>query len=86
MGYTCGFGSLATGRPLCWLSHMYTRRTTTQTPYKLVHVSKAPVFTPAECQKVIDEVEEVAAARGWTTRRHFGTRLLLFWLYRFGAG
>lgn len=51
-----------------------------------MHVSKAPVFTPAECQKVIDEVEEVAAARGWTTRRHFGTRLLLFWLYRFGAG
>lgn len=40
-----------------------------------MHVSRNPLFSPEECQKVIDEVEEVAAARGWTTRRHFGACL-----------
>lgn len=40
-------------------------------PYKLVHVSKAPLFSPEECQAIIDECEERAAKVGWATKRHF---------------
>jgi len=37
-----------------------------------VHVSKAPLFSPEECQAIIDECEERAAKVGWATKRHFG--------------
>ena len=59
----------STGTKTFIYKHIHTH---TQTPYKLVHVSKAPIFSVEECQAVIDEVEERAAEKGWTTKRHFG--------------
>jgi hypothetical protein len=56
--------------------------------YKLVHVSKRPLFSRHECQAVIDECEEHARrAQGWNTKRHFGglvmdRRLMLSFLLR----
>ena len=51
--------------------HPPTHLPTPQPPYKLVHVSLAPLFSPEECQAIIDECEEVVGERGWTTKRHF---------------
>ena len=38
----------------------------------LIHTSGEPLFTPAECQYIIDESEEWASLEGgWTSKRHF---------------
>ena len=36
----------------------------------LVHRTKIPIFTPQECQAMIDEAEQKAYEMGWTTTRH----------------
>ena len=42
-------------------------------PYQsghLVHKTTRPIFTPQECQAMIDEAEQKAYEMGWTTTRH----------------
>lgn len=42
-------------------------------PYKdgsLLHKTNGYIFTEEECQKMIDEAEQVADEMGWTTKRH----------------
>ncbi|KAL7427028.1 hypothetical protein ACHAXM_000947 [Skeletonema potamos] len=42
-------------------------------PYQdghLLHKTNSAVFTPDECQLIIDEAEQKATEMGWTTKRH----------------
>jgi hypothetical protein len=44
-----------------------------QIPYQdghLLHKTNSAVFTPEECQLIIDEAEKKATEMGWTTQRH----------------
>lgn len=44
-----------------------------QIPYEsghLLHKSRGPIFTGAECRAIVEEAEHVAAEMGWTTTRH----------------
>ena len=42
-------------------------------PYQdgfLLHKSRRPIFTPSECQRIVDEAENRALEIQWTTNRH----------------
>lgn len=36
----------------------------------LLHKTSRPIFSPEECQRMIDEAEFMASEMGWTTKRH----------------
>lgn len=40
-------------------------------PFLLIHMSKQPVLTQAECQAIIDECEAYAKEQDWRRTRHF---------------
>ena len=42
---------------------------------ELLHISRAPLFTPPECEAIIREAKQHAlAAGGWQTARHYSHR------------
>eukprot|EP00186_Timspurckia_oligopyrenoides_P003587 CAMPEP_0182447746 /NCGR_PEP_ID=MMETSP1172-20130603/19614_1 /TAXON_ID=708627 /ORGANISM="Timspurckia oligopyrenoides, Strain CCMP3278" /LENGTH=176 /DNA_ID=CAMNT_0024644297 /DNA_START=215 /DNA_END=742 /DNA_ORIENTATION=+ len=38
--------------------------------FDLIHITKEPVFSTAECYLIIDEAEEIAKQQSWSTKRH----------------